>query len=359
MGGNALASDGATRCSRNVAQRMLSDFQERFTAITSHLETEARIASIMAYRQKPDFGDLDVLVDSVLFKQMPAPELVAAMSDSYGKPLPWVKNGPVLSVGLPLEEPGRCLQLDLISTPTSEFDFSLQYFSWNDAGNLIGRVAHKMGLKFGHNGLWLPMRDGTNLFDELLVTRDWCAALHFLGFDPERWKSGFDTLEDIYGFVAAGKRFDPALYPLEHRNHTARVRDKKRPVYMGFLRWLEANENLPQYKWNDDKASFLPEVMEAFPELVDPYQASLRRLSKSKVIRARFNGELVAKWTGLQGKDLGRFIAHFKRENPDFEGALDALSDDQLMVETQASHQHFQGIEGDEYQTEFNIQMSR
>ncbi|WP_445676342.1 hypothetical protein ACUDPO_34890 (plasmid) [Pseudomonas aeruginosa] len=344
MGGNALSSVGAARCSKVVAQQMLSEFRARFAATTARFDIGARIAPIMAYRQKEDFGDLDVLVDSNLFKQLSPAEFVNELSNHYGQPLHWVKNGPVLSIGLPLIEPGRCLQLDLISTPAEEFDFGLQYFSWNDAGNLIGRVAHKMGLKFGHDGLWLPMRDGTNLFDEILVTRDFSAALRFLGFDAERWKSGFDTLDDIYRFIAAGERFDPSLYPLEHRNHAARVRDKKRPVYMGFLRWLEAYPRLPVKEWHADKTSYLPEIFAAFPELGAAHQASLERLRGAKALRARFNGELVSEWTGLQGKELGKFIAHFKREHGDFEGWLHCQSDEQLRIEAQTSYQRFQRL---------------
>lgn len=33
------------------------------------------------------------------------------------------------------------------------FNTSLEYLNWNDLGNLIGRIAHKFGLKYGHKGL--------------------------------------------------------------------------------------------------------------------------------------------------------------------------------------------------------------
>lgn len=345
MGGNALVSFGATRCSRDEALQVLEDFQARFAGVTQHLGRAARIAPIQAYRQKPDFGDLDVLVDSRIFQAMPPAAVVEALSTSYGVPLPWVKNGPVLSVGLPLpaEASGkeRCLQLDLISTPEAEFAFSLAYFSWNDMGNLVGRIAHKMGLKFGHDGLWLPMRDGTNLFDELLVTRDFEAALSLLGFDSARWSEGFDSLDDIYQFVASGQRFNPDIYPLEHRNHTARVRDKKRPVYMGFLRWIEEQPALYRYAWQPDKTAYLPEVMVAFPELHGKYERSLARLEQAKAIRACFNGKVVAEITGLVGKPLGEFMAYFKRERFDSMNDLPSLSAAQMRELISATFQQY------------------
>ncbi|HHM5367312.1 TPA: hypothetical protein ACRNJF_002854 [Pseudomonas aeruginosa] len=330
MGGNALASFGATRCSRVVAMHVLNDFQLRFAEITGHFRRSVRVEPIAAYRHKPDFGDLDVLVDSRVFESMSPQSVVEALSTSYGAALPWVKNGPVLSVGLPLPDDGQCLQLDLISTPAAEFDFSLSYFSWNDLGNLVGRVAHKMGLKFGHDGLWLPMRDGTNLHDELLVTREFGRALSFLGFDAERWKEGFDRLDDIYQFVASGERFNPDIYPLEHRNHAARVRDKKRPVYMGFLRWIEAQSTLHRYPWQQDKSTYLPEIMAAFPALQGEYDRSLARLAKAKAIRACFSGEVVAEVTGLAGKSLGEFMAHFKRVQGEGMDSLPLLSAEQM-----------------------------
>ncbi|WP_439126224.1 MAG: hypothetical protein ACNJA3_28050 (plasmid) [Pseudomonas rhizophila] len=330
MGGNALSSSGSTRCSREVALQVLEDFLARFEKITCSLSNAARVEPIAAYREKPDFGDLDVLVDSRVFQSIPPQSVVEALSANYGKALPWVKNGPVLSVGLPLSVEGQCLQLDLISTPAAEFNFSLGYFSWNDMGNLVGRIAHKMGLKFGHDGLWLPMRDGTNLHDELLITRDFGLALSFLGFDAARWQQGFDSLDDIYQFVASGERFNPDLYPLEHRNHTARVRDKKRPVYMGFLRWIEEQQTLNRYPWQQDKSAYLPEVMSAFPALKAEYDQSLVRLAHSKAIRACFNGEVVTEVTGLTGKALGEFMAHFKRAQGDGMDNLPLLSRQQI-----------------------------
>lgn len=330
MGGNALASQGATRCVREVALLALEDFQKRFEQVTGRFTSAVRMEPIAAYRQKPDFGDLDVLVDSRIFQAIPPKDLVNILSDSYGATLPWVKNGSVLSVGLPLQDASKCLQLDLICTPAIEFDFSLGYFSWNDMGNLVGRVAHKMGLKFGHDGLWLPMRDGTNLHDKLLVTRNFGHALSFLGFDAERWRGGFDTLDDIYQFVASGSRFNPDLYPLENRNHTARVRDKKRPVYTGFLLWLEAHPSLCGFTWMEDKSHYLPEVMAAFPTLQMEYDNSLAKLNQTKAIRACFNGEVVTAITGLTGKQLGGFMGYFKREQDGSMNTLPLLSADQL-----------------------------
>lgn len=129
MGGNALATSGAIRCSRDVALQMLEDFQLRFAQITGHLGSAVRVEPIAAYRQKTDFGDLDVLVDSRVFQSMPPQSLVEALSNTYGATLPWVKNGPVLSVGLPLPSGVEFLQLDLISTYVTAQIYTTRYWS--------------------------------------------------------------------------------------------------------------------------------------------------------------------------------------------------------------------------------------
>lgn len=329
MGGNALASYGAKRVSKEVADSMLQGLLERFASLSAEIGLAFRLQPIQSYRMKADFGDLDLLVENKLFKELTSEKLVAKLASTYKGSIPWVKSGPVLSVGLPLEC-GGCLQADLISTPCESFDFSAGYFSWNDLGNLVGRVAHKMGLKFGHDGLWLPIRNGTHLFDEILVTRDFKAALHFLGFDANTWESGFDSLEQIYSFVANGSRFSPDLYPLENRNHIARVRDRKRPVYMGFLSWIEEHQDLNFFEWRDDKSFYLSDVFKSFPASKVAYEASLHRLADSQALKARFNGRVVTAITGLSGKELGHFMGRFKTEYAIVLNQLDSISDEEL-----------------------------
>ncbi|NMX77620.1 hypothetical protein HBO23_32150 [Pseudomonas sp. WS 5532] len=329
MGGNALASYGAKRVSKEVAGLMLQGLLERLASLSAEIGLVFRLQPIQSYRMKPDFGDLDLLVENKLFKELTSEQLVAKLASTYQGSMPWVKSGPVLSIGLPLEG-GGCLQADLISTPCESFDFSAGYFSWNDLGNLVGRVAHKMGLKFGHDGLWLPMRDGTHLFDEILITRDFKAALHFLGFDANIWESGFDSLEQIYSFVANGSRFSPELYPLENRNHIARVRDRKRPVYMGFLSWLGERQDLKVFEWRSDKSFYLSDVFRSFPASKGAYEASVHELTKSQALKERFNGRVVTAITGLSGKELGHFMGRFKTEYANVINQLETISDDEL-----------------------------
>lgn len=109
--------------------------------------------SVMSYATKVDFGDLDVLIEggagydpTTIAKMLQATEVV--------------RNGDVTSIGVKVDE--GIFQVDLIKTPKESFDFTARYFGFNDFGNLVGRIAHKFGAKFGHLGLLYPIRDLDN-----------------------------------------------------------------------------------------------------------------------------------------------------------------------------------------------------
>jgi hypothetical protein len=189
-----------------------------------------------------------------------------------------------------------------------EFDFTLGYFAFGDTGNLVGRVAHRMGLKFGHDGLWLPFREGDYLFREILVTRDMPAALMLLGFDAERWGNGFDYQEDVYEFIVRGDYFDPAIYALENRSAKDRVRDRKRAMYQGFLAWSERNSQANFEDWPIDKSAWLPVVFGAFPDAGQAYSQAKLDLARQKQVRAKFDGKAISAATGMQGKELGELM---------------------------------------------------
>ena len=331
MGGNALAPYGAKRVSKAEAETQLGILQKFLLSASGSNELPFRLEPIKAYREKADFGDLDILVS------IKPGQVMELLSNTPLAGQPSIRNGSVVSVGMPLDG-GGLLQVDLISAPEHEFDFSAGYFAWNDLGNLVGRIAHKMGIKLGHDGLWLPMRDGTNLFDEILLTRDFSEALDFLGFDSARWRAGFDNVEQIYDYVSKGSRFNPDIFNLDNRNHTARVRDKKRPVYTGFLAWMDERPELKRFDWNPDKSAYLPAIFEGFPQSKGDHSESVARLQKAADTKAKFNGEVVSAQTGLSGKDLGSFIAEFKKSRAEFMESILSKSDDEIGREIRSFH---------------------
>ena len=192
------------------------------------------------------------------------------------------------------------------------------YFSYNDLGNLLGRIYHRMGFKFGHLGLRYLIRDEENfshILDEVLITPDFRAALAFAGYDYRRWKAGFDTLEDIFRYAVSIPLATRVIFRLDETNHQARVRDKKRLTYNQFLAWVNNPENGVSNKELVEKeqlrAYFLQKAFILFPLFRKRYENAQELCGKKRLAKDRFNGDIVSRITGLRGRELGRFMKAF------------------------------------------------
>lgn len=209
------------------------------------------------------------------------------------------------------------IQVDITLAPEDEIDFSFWYFSFNDLGNLIGRIAHRQGLKFGHDGLWYIYRDGSQVLDKILLTDDIYEALEYLGFESDQFLSaGFLSKEDMFAWVERSRYFDPMAFPLEHRNHRARVRDSKRKIYNEFLRWLAERYDLTHYE-PADKVAYLQAHKAYWSHLAPRMEQADERLRRKKLYKAAVGGDIVMELTGLQGKKLGEFMRVVKERFPE------------------------------------------
>lgn len=294
MGGNALSFE-TRRVNREEYAQLVANIKAKLNAFGVMACTD-----IPAYRTKPDFGDIDILV----------------VSDKPNKDK-WIKelfnpteihhNSNVFSFDY------HGVQVDLIFTKLTEFQTSINYFSFNDLGNICGRVYHKMGLRFGHDGLTLIVRDDTQVVGEILLSQNIDEILKFGGYDPARFHEGFDTLEDIFKYAASTPYYNYEIFDLDNRNYRARTRDRKRPTYTKFLLWAQENVTENGYEWNSNKAAYLPRILYTFGKL-DEYTDMLKKHFQNLDIKAKFNGELVMKLTGLSGKELGAFMTEFKEK---------------------------------------------
>lgn len=304
MGGNAL-SHVSVRLTKSNYERLATDCVAKLRA----LYPAARVQDIVAYRNKPDFGDLDVALDAENYDPFEAAKTLGAVEV--------VRNGPVTSIGIKVRPEvadldGNLFQVDLIKLGADEFEFSLQYYSNNDMGNLVGRIAKALGTTLRHDGLYFYHRSGDYKFREILLTQDYAKALSFLGYDPVRFAEGFESLEDIFQFVVSTPFFNNEIYLLENRNYAARVRDRKRKTYCEFLTWCEARPSLIAYAYPEDQSARLPRIIEHFPQFEADYAQSLMDLTKQQAVKAKFNGRWVSQLTGLEGLALGGLMTRFK-----------------------------------------------
>lgn len=299
MGGNALNIIPAQRLPANryhrLAFRTINALHQRWPGARPHL--------VRSYFLKPDFGDMDVIVDAEGFSESVGQGLCAMFACTQV-----VHNRPVWSCDV------DGFQLDLICMPPEDYATAVDYYAWNDCGNLMGRVARRLGFKYGHRGLSYLLRDGDHLVSEIHVSRAMPAIFRFLGYDSpmadyERFRRGFATLGEMFAFVSESRYFDPSAYALEDRNHAARTRDRKRPSYCAFLTWLDTQKVRPGNQCGRDPEAHLQRACEVFPEFAVRLAAERGRHAQRIAHKQKFNGHLVAHWTGRSDKELGALMA--------------------------------------------------
>jgi hypothetical protein len=276
-----------------------------------------RWAPIPCYRQKADFGDIDLLIERPVGDPgRMGPHLWEALGKQFHG-TECHHNGPAWSWGArwsATEE--SAVQVDLIFVSPEEYECSLRYYSWNDLGNLMGRVAHEMGLVYGHRGLLLPVRTGTHLLDKVILTHDMDKAAQFLGYDPAPLHQGFDTLEEMFAYAASSEFFHPDLYALEHRSHTARTRDRKRSSYRGFLEWVHSRP-LASHDWTATPSSWVDSrLAEWFPKAWDQAKDLRERAERIQEVRAVVGGGWLGPQLGLVNQDLGDAVERLRQHAP-------------------------------------------
>jgi len=257
---------------------------------------------ILSYHDKESFGDMDILISSEFMTQ----DMIEAIIDEF-QPRQVFKNGNCLSFEY------KEFQIDLIATGVANYESSQRYFAYNDLGNLCGRLAGAIGLKLGHDGLSYNYREGTNLIANIPISKHWYEILPILGLDYNPFFEGFNTLEEIFNFVASSTYFRKDIFLLENRNHTSRVRDSKRKTYMAFLEWLE-NGSCKHVEATEtrSKEEWLHIHLESIKGFKEAYNASEKKHIDWVEYTSRFNGKIVNRITGLEGKELGMFMTFVK-----------------------------------------------
>ena len=301
MGGNALKDVETRRYDADEYYRLRCEVEDKLM----ELFPLCRTAVLRAYKNKPTFGDMDILIDSKFL-----PDHYIEMIDDDFSPRQIFKNGNCLSFEY------KQFQIDLIITTPDEFNTSRQYYSFNDLGNLLGRVAHSMGLKLGHDGLSFNWRIDTYQFRNKVLLTEFKDILLVLGYSWSRYSDGFDDLTDIFEFVVSSPFFNKEIFMLENRNHTSRVRDTKRKTYTQFLEWLETKEDLPAYPKKADKSEWLPYLFEKINGFQKLYDGVMVEWNNAVLYKIKFNGNIVREITGLDGKELGEFMKYTKMYHP-------------------------------------------
>jgi len=308
VGGNALKRYATKRLNKDDYDIVVKEFSDIFETTFGFRPVE-----ILAYKNKETFGDADLLLDSNKLPQFWKEDLRKTFqltNDTY------FPNGDVTSVGF------KNFQIDLIST--SNIAASFFYFSYNDLGNLLGRLSKKLGAKLGHNGLSIVVRHNDrsdHVLKEIHLTDNVEEMLDFVGVDYDRYLQGFDDLEDIFNFVISSKWFNRDIYLFDNRNSINRRRDKKRATYNGFLKFLEDTSPTNNHTFTKvherggysiEHEYYKSEILSRWAWVEDEVNTVIENFELELKFKEIYNGNIVAKMTGYEGKTLGAFMSKIK-----------------------------------------------
>lgn len=262
------------------------------------------------YGDKPDFGDMDVIVAD----GPPWAAVRARLASDLGITA-------TRAVGNVLSTVLRGLQTDFFAVPERFLESTYTFMCFNDLGNFIGRICRRFDLKYGDHGLlYVYRRAEGNYLAELPVTRDFARTCAFLGLDHAAWVGGFGSLPEMFSWVVASPYFSVAPYVDDVKSNLKR-RAAERTTVSRFIEWLKA-EGVDRRPAFADRQSYLPMVTAAFPEADLPGQIAREREAEARHARfvEKFSGKRVmALVPGLEGKALGELIVHILTSRPDFE----------------------------------------
>ena len=302
MGGNALSTQ---------TERMLKDefcdTQIKFALHVTDQFPNTTFHFVQSYRNKQSHGDMDVLIKKGTVDKW---DLVNSFnpSETYN-------NGDIVSLDWEGSDKTP-FQLDLVFTNSEYWEMQKAFTSFNDLGNLMGKIARFLRFKYGFQGLRYTSYYSKNRSVKLgqwVVSRDPEPVFEFLGFDWARFKRGFNDLEDVFEYVRSSQYFNHGCFMPKNLTADQRHRDTKRSTYKKWINYLET----------------VPVVEKKRPTREDAVQRAkrffginLRKKEKDAArayerrLKARetFNGNVAMDNFDLRGKELGKALGNFKNQ---------------------------------------------
>jgi hypothetical protein len=252
------------------------------------------------YFSKKDFGDIDIAVEISFDKKQFIEKFLqeSLINESNG-----IKTNSVSTSFLTIDNE----QIDIIFLSKELYQCALTYYSWNDMGTFLGRIAKAHKLKYGFNGLYVDYIEDSVNYGEIFLTRDPKEIFECFGWDFETYNKGFNTLEDMFDYTISLHNFEPALY-----NFSEDELFSKRPVFIKFYEYLKSKNLLQTPRISKDEMnSARMSILKRFGK-VEAFNALIEKAKHIKQYKLKFNGDICKEITGLSGVQLGNFIKHFK-----------------------------------------------
>lgn len=356
MGGNATKHFGTQRVNKQQFEQccnMLNNMLQQYV-IEQNLQTKEKFCVIESYHDKQDFGDIDFLstIDRQIFEKLVEKTEninIVAKAEQFSYAIEFKLASDELVF----------VQVDYIKSNLEDFDFSKNFFAFNDLGNLIGRIAAQAGFSFGFDGLkrkiYVDNRgdiindlysneisvtslvenarlfknelNRTILKTSIIVTKDFDNALKFLGFDVERFKQGFNNMNEVFEFVVSSTFFNKDAFLFENRNHKARARDKKRSNYLAALEYFKN-------KKDRKKQLSLSHMEKEFPNFKTEYRDLEKQIKSDLIDKMIFSNNNIMVSLNYQGtlKNVNPFKEHLGSQEKQFVFYCENKSKNKLQI---------------------------
>lgn len=311
MGGNLYKTGRITK------ERYLEILSSLLPILDRHFGKHYRIP--VAYRSKPDYGDVDIIVDATFVRNKEWLEpLIEDLEMANRKQVEVKKVRNIVSVLY------MNFQVDFFLLGESMFEMTYHFMSYNILGNLLGRIFHKFNLKYGEDGLKYVLRGyNDRVSKEIYLSRDMKQILGFLDLSYDRWAEGFDEVEEIFNYVINCKYFTSNSYDEKYFN--VRKRATERPDFNKFLDYLKKNGIEKNYSFYKEKELYIPMIEKYFPEskLSEKYKIHLFNQKIAKEVAEKFNGRTIMRVLNVTdgtivGDRIGKIKAHYGDAFEDF-----------------------------------------
>ncbi|MCH2195333.1 hypothetical protein [Kordia sp.] len=291
------------------------------------------------YEDKADFGDLDVLVN------------VSAVADWESLKKQIISDLQIekhKSVGNVFSTVYKNLQVDYFTKNETHFLATFHFLSFNDVGNIIGRIFRRFNLKYGEKGLYYVFRRASdeNYAKDILTTRDFKKIFAFLSLDYAVWEQGFASKKEIFEWVIASKYFSTKPYLEENKAINKR---KKRPTMEAFIDYLKIHKIVREPEFLE-KDAYIELIAAYFPEaeLLQNIQTEKERENYVNAIREKYNGRIIMElFPEIKGRKLGKFINQFQTQFDNYEHHLYQSSASKIIEQLKTFYKTFKNNEND------------
>lgn len=319
MGGNAFKNINIVRLN-NVEFKLIS---EKIVLILKKILNSENVAILPYYDNKESFSDVDIMIcreDIKFFEANKKINFFEYCNDIFNGNGIATNNESLTSIAIPTnKEKTKFAQVDLMPHSFSEFNKNLIFFGYNDLNVLVNRFLSMplFNAKYIPDGVELNIYREEGVKDMLLgiakTDNEALKYLSFLDLDINKFKTGFNSKEEIFDFIISSKYFDTNIFyeQINMVNSSEKLR-LKRDVYSSFIDYVKNKPLKNGEKIKDPKII----LFENFEDLKIQSKEFFNQYNNYLEFKKRFNVNFINKLLNLDSKDLlgGKILKSFLKE---------------------------------------------